>query len=210
MESGDYEGALEILNYDDIMSDLDRNTLMASAFIENIQINANEFLQRITALEGKGVNSETAEEIRKIYEKLHDLIGSYGALDKKPLYNYVIFLQFQNDHERAIEIAEECLFFAKESKNDAELATVCNILGNLYSNTQRLQEAEEVYLNALEIKKRLAEKNPAAFEPDLATTYSYIGILYNDMKKLIKQKNFLQALWKFTSKTIKTANLTAK
>ncbi|MBQ4443582.1 MAG: tetratricopeptide repeat protein, partial [Clostridia bacterium] len=53
----------------------------------------------------------------------------------------------------------------------------CNNLGNLYKNGRPL-EAEKLYLEALDIRRRLARDNSAAFEADVATTCNNLGSLY--------------------------------
>lgn len=183
MEFGDYETALKILDHDAIMSDLKRNTSMADAFIENIQINANELAQRIEALKGTGITPDTSEKILEAYDELRGLIGKYGDLDKDPLYEYARFLHSQNDHEKAIEIAEEYLFYIKRSDNDAKLAAVYNILGNLYSDTQKYKEAEEAYLKSKEKYIKLFSQNHDPFDPGLAGLYNNLGNLYKDTQR---------------------------
>ena len=179
MEMGDYETALEILDHDAIMSDLKRSTSMADAFIENIQINANELAQRIAALKGTGITSDTSEKILEAYDELRGLIRKYGDLDKDPLYDYADFLYSQNDYEKAIEIAEEYLFYIKRSDSNTKLAKVYNLLGILYRKIQRYKDAEKIYLEALKI---LSDTNKIS-EPMAADVYANLGNVYRDTQR---------------------------
>ena len=51
-------------------------------------------------------------------------------------------------------------------------------LGCLYSDTQRYEDSEKMYLSAMEIRRRLAVANPQVYEPDLADTQYNLGCLY--------------------------------
>ena len=74
----------------------------------------------------------------------------------------------------------------------------CNNLGNLLSATNRLPEAEERYREALAIRRRLAEANPAAYEPDLAVSCYNLGLLLLDTNRKPEAKPLFRealALW---------------
>ena len=58
-----------------------------------------------------------------------------------------------------------------------------NNLAILYKNTQRLEESETLYLEALEISRRLAKDNPQAYEPDVAATLYNLGLLHLQQEK---------------------------
>ncbi|MCB9351207.1 MAG: tetratricopeptide repeat protein [Lewinellaceae bacterium] len=51
----------------------------------------------------------------------------------------------------------------------------------MYRNLNAYDRAEEVYLEALEIRKRLVLDNPQRYEPDVATTQNNLGIMYSDL-----------------------------
>ena len=53
-----------------------------------------------------------------------------------------------------------------------------------------MPEAEKFYLQSLEIYTRLAQQNPAQFEPDLALTLNNLGVFYEDTKQLEKARAF--------------------
>jgi tetratricopeptide (TPR) repeat protein len=84
----------------------------------------------------------------------------------------------------AIEHVEQALGAYEKMGKVEKIAALKNNLAILYSDTQRLGEAEGAYNEALEIRRRLAEKNPEAYEPYVATTLNNLAILYSDTQRL--------------------------
>ena len=68
---------------------------------------------------------------------------------------------------------------AKPQAYEPGLAGCYSSLADLYSNTQRFTESEQMYKAALEIHKRLANANPQVCEPGLAGCYSSLADLYS-------------------------------
>jgi len=81
--------------------------------------------------------------------------------------------------KRLINIGEEL----KYSLNNKDKAYILGTLGKLYQKLGRFEEAETTYQEPLEIYKELAEKNPEAYKPDVATTQNNLGILYSDLRR---------------------------
>ena len=59
-----------------------------------------------------------------------------------------------------------------------------NNLAILYRDTQRLQEAEEAYQEALMTYRQLAKANAAAYLPNVATILNNLAILYRQTQRL--------------------------
>ena len=114
-ERGDYDDALEILDLGEIMAELSRNETMSEGYAERIQTNVNELLQRIEVMEADGVDRDEAVEIAEIYETAVKQIEKHN-LEKGPLFDYACFLDDQNDHEKAIEIAEQLSYYYSDPK----------------------------------------------------------------------------------------------
>jgi hypothetical protein len=72
------------------------------------------------------------------------------------------------------------------------VANILNNLGNLYSNTQRLGEAEGAYGEALELYRRLAEKHPSAFQPALGKALTVLALFY--ARPLVKDPSLVALL----------------
>ena len=197
LEMGDVDGACEILPLDELFDDISHNELLADNAIDRLETNVDELATRITALNMKGLNNDTVAEIRKIYEKIYGLCDTRNIGWSK-LYDYASFLEDQNDYTNAIEVAENLRWYysAPGSKVDEyELAELYNLLGLLYEAQNRSEEAEEYYLAAIEIMKRLVKKNADAYEPALAMSYNNVGAFYSDHGQHEKaEKYFLAAI----------------
>ncbi len=82
--------------------------------------------------------------------------------------------------KRLIDIGEQII---KYSFINRVKVPVVVMLGNLYSAFNRFDDAENAYREALNIYKKLAEKNPDAYLPDLAMTQNNIGNSYSALKR---------------------------
>ena len=113
-------------------------------------------------------------------------------------FAYALLLQKQNDFKAAARIYTEILTQLRElaQQNPAaylpRVADTLNNLGNLYSNTQRLSEAEQAYQEALKLYRELAQQNPAAYLPYVATTLNNLGNLYSGTQRLSEAEQAYQ------------------
>ena len=198
LEMGDVDGACEILPLDELFDDISHNERLADNAIDRLETNVDELATRITALNMKGLNNDTVAEIRRIYEEIYDTFCDTRNIGWSKLYDYASFLEDQNDYTNAIEVAENLRWYysAPGSKVDEyELAELYNLLGLLYEAQNRSEEAEEYYLAAIEIMKRLVKKNADAYEPALAMSYNNVGAFYSDHGQHEKaEKYFLAAI----------------
>jgi hypothetical protein len=62
----------------------------------------------------------------------------------------------------------------------------------VYRRTQRLGEAEKVLQEALGIRRKLAEDNPAAYLPDTSETLNDLGDFYHDTQHQAEAEKVLQ------------------
>ncbi len=69
----------------------------------------------------------------------------------------------------------------EEESSLPERARILNNLGNSYSDLGRREEALAAAARAVEIRERLAKRNPDAFEPDLAGSLSNLGAFHSDL-----------------------------
>ena len=181
-EQGNYQGALEILDFHEIMADLSHNEQMAEGYKAHIQTNVNELLQRIQVLKADGVDKATAAEIKRIYETVAQSIGKYG-LRKEPLFDYSVFLIEQGEYARAVEIAGQIEYYFSDPENgvsDENRAKLCNLFGILYKDMARYEDAEAAFLKAKEIYEKLVRENPSGFETKGTRTYLGLGAVYQN------------------------------
>ena len=197
LEMGDVDGACEILPLDELFDDISHNERLADNAIDRLETNVDELATRITALNMKGLNNDTVAEIRRIYEKIYDLCRDRFVGWSK-LYDYASFLEDQNDYTKAIKVAEKLNWYYSDPDNKADeydLGSLYNLLGILYKARNQPDNAEKCSLAAIEIMKRLAEKNADAYEPDLATSYNNAGVFYSDQGQRDKaEKYYLDAI----------------
>ena len=122
---------------------------------------------RFTQIEAAYANAYPAAQDAKAYEFI---------------YAYANYLYDQKQYTQAIQVAE-WLHTAYQSDVDIQddaKANLLNLLGILYDENGKPQEAEKLHLEALTIRRRLARYNPAAYEFYVADTCDNLGILYAD------------------------------
>src|SRR5271157_1625840 len=81
---------------------------------------------------------------------------------------------------------------ANPAAGQPDVATALNNLAVLYSDTQRMKEAEAAYQEALDIFRQLAKTNPAAYQPDVAMTLNNLAALYYATQRLKEAEAFWQ------------------
>ena len=198
LEMGDVDGACEILPLDELLEDIRRNRRFAKNATAPLETNVEELATRITALNMKGLNNDTVAEIRRIYEEIYDTFCDTRNIGWSKLNDYAAFLYNQNDYAKAIEVAENLRWYysAPDSKVDEYyLGGLYNLLGLLYHSQNKPEKAEEYYLAAIEIMKRLVEKNGDVYEPALAASYNNAGIFYKNQGQSGKaEKYYLAAI----------------
>lgn len=156
----------------------------------NLATTYNNFGVLYDALEERIKAREYYQSAMEIYQKLCRRNSEAFAPDLAMTYNNLgivcnnigkEFLSSSslNDSEEYYKKALE-LYIAegKASEHTSELADVYNNLGVLYMDTKRYSESEKAFLSALEIKVRLADHNPEAYQPTLAQGYENLGSLY--------------------------------
>lgn len=90
--------------------------------------------------------------------------------------NYIV--EFDYKHKRLIDVAQELLVL-----EDKYRAPILVVLGNIFSAIGTSEDAEKIYLNALEIYKNLAKKYYRIYLPYIAATQKDLATLYIDLKR---------------------------
>ena len=205
LEMGDVDGACEILPLDELFDDISHNERLADNAIDRLETNVDELATRITALNMKGLNKDIVAEIRRIYEKIYDLCRNKHVGWSK-LYDYAAFLYNQNDYTKAIEVAEKLTWYYSDPDNKADeydLGSLYNLLGLLYEAQNKPDKAEKYHLAAIEITKRLVEKNADAYEPDLAVSYNNAGVFCYKQNLSEKAEKYLLAAIEIYKRLVK-------
>ncbi|MFW9819890.1 MAG: tetratricopeptide repeat protein, partial [Candidatus Thorarchaeota archaeon] len=86
--------------------------------------------------------------------------------------------EFDYRHKRLINVAEE--LFVLENKYKAPILIV---VGNIFSVLGNSEDAEKIFLDALDIYKELAQQYYKIYLPYVAATQKNLGSLYIDLKR---------------------------
>ena len=196
LEAGDKEGCIRILNdeesdrdYYDAQARLDAAVARLLEEKKKIAINyIREKKLAIDVLETMYLYKKRHEAMDELYRKIVAEAEEYNV-EQDIFYDYAGFLWKQKRFQEAICYAEKLQALYKSANlhpSERKTAALLNLLGILYSGTYTYAKAVECCTNALEIRKRLAETNPGAFEPDLAISYNNLGNLYSKTNDFAK------------------------
>ena len=182
---GDYARALAVLDRKTIQGEIAAIVAAGGAVKGALQERAEELHLRVRSLRAAASGKEAEEEIASLYEEIYRLIFEW-RLDPAPLYEYAEYLSGKNDYVHAREVGdtlrgEYCKPDTGASEEDK--AKLLFLLGNINSemaDKKARKQAERDYRDALEILEELAEKDPAYYEPYLATIYNNLGNFYSD------------------------------
>ena len=197
-QQGDIDQALKILDIDRLGNDLQKAE-EAIAKGENL-IREGEKM-KATGEQGKQLIVKDlmlgAQLAQLNYdypkaEQYYQLAIKADSTNINNIWEAAYFLAKQNQHSKAIKLCEQCLALAQ---TEAERATFLNSLGILQSDKNELEQAEQSYLEALGIRRKLAEKNPDVYLPYVATTLNNLGILQSDKNELEQaEQSYTEAL----------------
>lgn len=127
------------------------------------------------------------EEAKRFYEEAVNTHQNYHTY-----YEYAHFLDYHNQHEKAVKYYNQALPCAKD---DTDKANTLNNLGNLYKAKNQFLEAELVYTQALQIRKELALQYPQSYLPSVAATLNNLGNLHRDKSQFFKaEEEYTEAL----------------
>lgn len=159
MEQGLWKEALEILDADEILSDLSANEEAADALTARIETNVGELLQRIEVLRSVGLNQESLKEVHSLYEKVYDTTLKHN-LDKKPLLEYAHFLHTQNDIEASLRVAAKLSYLFADPDAEVDIrdrAKLAYYTGLFYVNAKRYEDAEASLSDAVSLYESMAD-----------------------------------------------------
>jgi tetratricopeptide (TPR) repeat protein len=130
-------------------------------------------------------------ELRSDWQKALDAYREAWRLKPDETYGfkYAYYAQRQNRFSEAIRAYESLL---KTLEDPAAVARTLNNLAALYSATQRMNEAETTYLEALSTRRALAQANPDAYLPDVAATLNNLAALYSDTQRMYEAETAYQ------------------
>jgi len=146
-------------------------------------------------LSNQQVTSKSSETARALFEraKINELRFDWKAAladyrqawglshDPDHGFKYAHFAQKLNHFKEATAAYEALLNLYTDP---AERANTLNNLAILYSDTQRMRDAEQAYAEALTIRRKLAEANPDANLPGVAMTLNNLASLFGATQRM--------------------------
>ena len=167
--AGEVERAIELFeqgNYIEKLRNTNRTIKQADELITTAQ-QAKSLAAGDKEKQLQSIKTQVAAyKLQNNREKAGELLKALADEEKtyETMIEYAKFCQEQNRFKEAEAYYNKCLDIAD---NDDDKATTLNNLAILYSNTQRLKESEQYYIEALEIFRRLAKENPTMYEQDI-------------------------------------------
>lgn len=183
-ELGDLDGCMSVLD----SKDIDNDFLKVEKQIEEMaKKNAQKYIREhktaIDILETMVNYRNRFNEIEERYEKIVPIAEKY-MVELSVIYNYCSLLDNQNKSPKAYEFAKKLEGFYLLNKNkfeESEFAALYNLLGIICGNLTLHKEQEQYFKKAIEIREKLAEKNPERYNADLAMSYNNVGAFYDNL-----------------------------
>ena len=121
----------------------------------------------------KGGFSNAQEEVNKAIETYKELAKEKPIINNKIAEAYLLLARI-----------------AEESEDHLSAAANYNNAGQYYQKQNNFEPCEASYKRAYDIIKRSAEKNPEAYESDLADYCNNLGNLYSDLNRYEKAEEY--------------------
>ena len=204
LEAGEYEKALIVLDTKEIEDDYQCEKAKRKAERELLDkadiIDAKKYIRenkaRINILATINKYPNKYEEIKSLYEKITAEAEEY-KIELDVLYDYAYYLYKQNHFSQAAIVAEKLRDLRENDDNfsNENKSSLFNLIASIYSEVNRFSEAEKLYLEALQIYRDLADKNPDSYLPDVAMTCNNLAVLYDNInRKDEAERLYLEAL----------------
>ena len=205
-EMGNNKGVLETLRMEDIAADAEnaaqrreklrqmRESIEAAdkKIVEEIRSLIEEYGLRAKALMQEYSNPNRFTEACQAYEAAIALAEKHLAKEEvgEQYFEYASFLDSNKQLNKAIEYNCEALkIFAELAEENPEenlsnVAGTQNNLANLYTNTNRYEDAEVLYKEALENYTKLFGQDSDAFYEKLFLVNNNLAMLYYETQRL--------------------------
>ena len=191
LDEGDYEGAKAALRDPAWKEECRRaeeearlGQLIRDSGLEKIRQYISGQRTLIRTLESSGVSADVGAEIRAIYDEITALAEKY-AIETTAFYGYASFLHGQNEFDAGLAVTDRFNRLIQqhpEAADDDLRINIMNVRGILFDNNHDYTAAAKEYREALAICRRMAEKNHAASEENLA-------MILNNLANLLAHLN---------------------
>jgi tetratricopeptide (TPR) repeat protein len=180
LEAGKYKEADAALDFEEIMSEIVHDGAVADQWIQQQQIHVNELLQKADIQRPNAFGAEAWVEVERCYITAVQMEEAYN-LPKQALYHYVKFLMKQNRLVECVQQAERLqkhYELAGEAIPQEDWGRLYTLLGRLYDDTRREQDAENAYKAAIDIWGVLIKHNSGTFAEEFARCHNWLGNMY--------------------------------
>jgi len=167
-ESGDLEGARKLFDLSEMMREDERDEELLEETQKKIQAKVSEYLYLADMLKTDVNNPDRFSDIERIYEQAVKIEERHNLPERSAVWSFVDYLYYQNEYEKAAEIANRQLHLLETDKTEeAEIAKFSNFISRCYNRLHNYEQAEEMSKKSLTIRERLAAED-TSFEHDLA------------------------------------------
>ena len=187
---GNLDGAIELLENEDIEGRLKQNT-------ENVQeLNSSIQLAEFYVLNNEYLKAEEQYELAIQYDSSnHELLYTLGTL----YYDRVEYSKAEKFYLRCLGYRRS-LIQENEKANKVDLALILNKLGTLYHDKGEYRKSAKFFLECLKYDRSLFQENEEAYKPYLASTLNNLGLSYFYLREYNQsEKYYLESLGYYRS-----------
>ena len=184
-EQGDYEGALRILDAqeidDEFEADMHRMEQMqqarAAKYIKEHKT-AIDILMTMYDYKGR------FDEIERRYKKIVPVAEKYNV-ELDVVYDYICYLQNQTLYSQAIRLAERLLTNEAFCADSGDKLQLLNLLALLHDINNHTNQAEKYFQEALCLRKTLADTDPELYNSYVQPILNYAKLCFEkgELKK---------------------------
>ncbi len=140
---------------------------------------------------GKQLEEAAQKVIQTAQDEIRSLIEEYLLKAKTWMSTY----SEANRFDEACKCYEQVIALTRESLTEEELAERLHEYGKFLQDNKQFHKIEAYYQEALEIRERLAEAHPEAYEAYVADTLNNLALLYSDTQRFDQaEEYYLRAL----------------
>ena len=187
----EYQNALRHMDeYADLFARIDESEVDTVAQRAIEMFNRGEIEESLRLLEGQHYMEKIGKALRTIHQadamiSTAEQAKSLAEQDKEKylegIRTQIAGYKLQNEWDKAAALLKG-LADTLQTKEAIEEYAYFALSQNMY------KEAETYYLKYKEILERLAQSNPQAYEPDLASSYDNLAILYSNTQRFTESE----------------------
>lgn len=196
-ESGDLEGANNILDFTEIKNDYQRRKAIREAEQKkDAQIFIREGRTKIDILTMMSSLSTRFEEIEEIYDEIVD-VAFQEKTELSAIYEFALFLYEQIKLQKAIDITEKLnnIYLSNKMINEIAYAKLLNLMSLLYERENDVNKAIVCCLEAIKILRNHFKKNQEYIFTAFITSCCNVAIIYYKHNQETKaEQYFMEAI----------------